>query len=109
MIQTRDLEREIYFAETKDDQNELDALLQEPMENCAKKWSIDITDQYWYHDPRVKRPILTDAGKNWIKREAGKLRRERAKDWIAIISPVVSGVISILGLALGLLVALMKH
>jgi hypothetical protein len=41
----------------------------------------------------------------WLKREISKHRKDSAKEWIAILSPIVSAVIAILGL----LVALKKH
>ncbi len=85
-------------------------LPQEPIElRTAERWGLDVPAEYWEIDPKLQQITLTAAGKNWIRREAGKQRREWAKDWIAIISPAVSAVVAILGLILGLVVALAKH
>ncbi len=100
-----ELNERIYFEVTRDDEHELDWLLQEPFLRTAEKWGLDIPAEYWTHDTAVRGATLTVEGKNWIKREAGKRRREWAKDWISILSPILASVIAILGL----LVALMKH
>ena len=85
--------------------NELNRLLQLPLLRSAERWGFDIPAEYWDHGDLWSEPTLTEPGKNWIRRETSKRRREWAKDWVSILSPFLSAVIAILGL----LVALMKH
>jgi hypothetical protein len=106
------IDMEIFHQITKDDQNELDGLLQSPFLKTARRWGVDIPSQYWNNDSTERFLTLSEEGKNWIRREASKKRREWAKEWISILVPVVTTVTGILALvvsALALLVALRKR
>ncbi len=92
----------IYADITSDQQNELDHLLEAPLRESAKRWGIDIPDRYWINNKGARWLNLSDDGRNWIRRELSKKRREWAKDWVAIISPVLSAIIAILGLLVAL-------
>jgi hypothetical protein len=95
---------EIMFSLTRKDNYELDRLLQAPILRSARKWGIDIAPEFWqkrWEDEEYG--VISLEGRNWIKREVGRVRREWAKDWVSILSPVLSSIVAILGLLVALL------
>jgi hypothetical protein len=96
----------IMISLTRKDQYELNHLLDAPFLQSARKWGIDIPPDFWERESAEdgERLItLSLEGRNWIKREVGKVRREWAKDWVGILSPVLSSIVAILGLLVALL------
>lgn len=84
---------------TRKDRFELDGLQRAPLIRAAKRWGLDIPGEYWDNEGlRHEGCMLSEEDKNWIRRELAKCRRERAKEWVAIISPILSAIIAILGL-----------
>jgi hypothetical protein len=95
-----------YYDITQDERYELDMLLQGSLLKTAEHWGLDIPPEFFDDsEGRIRGTILSHGGKNWVRREAAKRRREWAKDWITILSPFLSALIAILGL----LVALKKR
>ena len=76
-----------------------------PIVRSARKWAIDIPPDFWER-PNAEDSVyrtLSLEGRNWIKREVGRVRREWTKDWVGILSPVLSLIVAILGLLVALL------
>jgi hypothetical protein len=97
---------EIMMSVTRKDRYELDRLVDAPVLRSARKWGIDIPPEFWERedDKDGERLVtLSLKGHNWIKREVGRVRREWAKDWVGILSPVLSSIVAILGLLVALL------
>lgn len=87
-----------------EDQEELNHLEQVPLIRSARKWGIEIP---WEPSslPRSAFPNVSYKGEAWLRHEIGERRRTWAKDWAAIISPLLSFLVAILSL----LVALKKR
>lgn len=96
---------------TREGEYELDQLLQAPRIEAAERWGLDIPAEFWDRsdDEWVRGPTLSEKGRKWVAREAGRRRREVAKDWVAILSPVFSLAISLLGLLVALLTLKQRH
>lgn len=96
----------LYEDMTRDTRWKLDRIRQELLIKNVERWGLDVPSEYWDdEDGKLRGFILTKAGENWVTREAGKRHREWAKDWVAIIFPLLSAIIAILSL----LVALRKR
>jgi hypothetical protein len=86
-------------------ENEITHLQQRKLINRARYYGIDMPNELWESREHRLYPVLTHQGEARLRREVSKYRREVARDWVAIMSPVASAIIAILGL----LVALKKH
>jgi hypothetical protein len=87
------------------DQNELDWLRQKQITRLAGKYGIEVPQEHYEALGSPFKPTLTDSGVAWLNRAISRYRKDTAKDWVSIISPILSAVIAILGL----LVALKKR
>ena len=90
---------------TDHDRNELDWLLQKRIMRLASKFGIEIPAEHYEDQGWPYKTTLTDNGVAWVKRAISRYRKDTAKNWVSIISPILSAVIAILGL----LVALKKR
>ncbi len=79
----------------------IDSLKEDSLRYFAEQVGLDIPEKY-LTDPNGDYPRFTSDGKNWVRREVGRLRREWVKDWIAVIAPFASFIISVLALLLAL-------
>ncbi|NYF51620.1 hypothetical protein HDF12_001985 [Edaphobacter lichenicola] len=82
------------------------AFRQMPLIARATQLGIDIPESYW--EPGnfgLSYKPLNHQGYSWLVREIGKNKLSTVKDWVSVISPILSSIIAILGL----LVALRRH
>jgi hypothetical protein len=96
---------QVAASSTQYDQNELDWLRQKRIMKAAFNAGITIPKEHYAEDEWPYRGTLTDSGEMWLKKAISKQRKDTAKDWVAILSPIASFAIAILGL----LVALRKR
>jgi hypothetical protein len=80
--------------------------LQMPITSKARELGLDIPPEYYDSgNNRSGFSVLSDRGENWVRRQIQNMRIERTKNWVAIVSPILSAIIAILAL----IVALRKH
>jgi hypothetical protein len=96
----------IFHEQTREARNEVRWILQRPAVERARDLGIDIPQtRYRAREEGLRHEVLSEEGYAWLVTEVRRQRMAIAKDWVAIVTPILSAVIAILGL----LVALKKH
>lgn len=94
---------------TEVEKNELDDLVQKQLLREARRIGIVIPQEHWTERYWWQKSILSDSGVWWLKNQIHDFRIGRAKDWIAIVMPIFSLILSSTIAILGLLVALHRR
>ncbi len=89
-------------------QEDIKRVLQIPLRDAALRAGLDIPDAYLTAPDILRRRILSSEGEARLRRDLADHRMSRAKDWLAIVMPILSLIASTLIAVLGLMVALKK-
>jgi len=87
--------RERFHAITRDEENELVALLQQGRIDALRRKGIEIPEKYLNGEEYPLKRTLLPSGEIWARNELSKYRDSRIEFWSKIILPIISLILSI--------------